>query len=59
MPARWLKAGRQRVQVREQHLELMLLRWDVFQFNPFPSPGAGMCFGETRWDLFCSPRHPQ
>lgn len=31
IPARWLEAGRQRVQAREQHLELMLLRWDVFQ----------------------------
>lgn len=47
--ARWLEAGRQRVQAREQHLELMLLRWDVFQADAsltlFVLQGLGCVLG--------------
>lgn len=52
------------MQAREQHLELRLLPWDVFQADAsltlFLLRGLGCvlvrCAG---WDLPCSPRHLQ
>ena len=59
IPATWLEVGGQRVQAREHHLGTDAPEMGCLsgrrQFNPFPSLGAGVCFGETCWDQSRSP----